>query len=84
MSLAFSRGDIWNRGDPKRGALASLCACVRSCGVPALAVGTMTIRKESVVGTNSETASSYAIGGAVTRARTTALPNFFQGTNEKT
>ena len=78
MSLAFSRGDIWNRGNPKRGALASWCACVRSCGVPAFSVGTMAIPKESAVDTNSETASSYAIGGAMTRARTTALLNFSQ------
>ena len=78
MSLAFSRGDIWNRGDPKRGALALWCACARSCGVPAFAVGTMAIPKESAVDTNSETASSYAIGCAMTRARTTALLNFSQ------
>ena len=78
MSLSFLRGDIWNRGDPKRGALASWCACVGSCGVPAFAVGTMAIPKESAVDTNSETASSYAIGGAMTRARTTALLNFSQ------
>ena len=81
MSLAFSRGDIWNRGDPKRGALTSWCACVRSCGVPAFAVGTMAIPKESAVDTNSETASSYAIGDAMTRARTTALLNFSQCTS---
>ena len=78
MSLVFSRGDIWNRGDPKREALASWCACVRSCGVPAFALGIMAIPKESAVDTNSETASSYAIGGAMTRARTTALLNFSQ------
>ena len=84
MSLAFSRGDIWNRGDPKRGALASWCACVRSCGVPAFAVGTMAIPKESAVDTNSETASSYAIGGAMTRARTTALLNFSQCSSKTT
>ena len=78
MSLAFSRGDIWNRGDPKCGVLASWCACVRSCGVPAFAVGTMAIPKESAVDTNSETASSYAIGSAIIRARTTALLNFSQ------
>ena len=47
-------------------------------GVPTFAVGTMAIPKESVVDTNSETASSYPIGGAMTRAWTTALLNFSQ------
>ena len=78
MSLAFSRGDIWNRGDPKRGAYLPV-VCLRSpCGVPAFAVGTMTIPKESAVDTNSETVSSYAIGSAMTRARTITLLNFSQ------
>ena len=68
--MAIPNAERWPRGVP----------CVRSCGVPAFAVGTMAIPKESAVDTNSETVSSYAIGGAMTRARTTALLNFSQCT----